>query len=481
VSLLLSKCFRSRQFAMVAAITVAFSSMLHAQTTAPAQDMSSQTEVQQLRQLVQDLQARVSQLEKEPRASSAAPATQAVSAGQAEKPAPEPFEGLKDVLAGATLTGFVDTYYGINFNQPFTHLSGARSWDNMNSGLTLNMVQLALDKPPDAKASRTGYHVALAFGRQMDVFNTVEPTSPVSPSSVNPLIGHNRPGWDQYLMEAYFSYLAPVGKNGLQFDVGKFVTPMGAEVVPTKDNWNYSRSLLYDFALPIYHFGVRAKYTWNDKVNLAGFVLNGWNNVIDNNSGKTFAVSLGVNPTKKWAITANYMAGPETNDLNTCLATLPATGTPCTSVNQKANNHWRQVVDATVAYNLTKKLTLQSNVDYGRGDRFVNPGTGAPLFNGDPVWWAGVANYLRYVFDAKNAFTLRHEYYNDHMHEVTATYERRFASHMISRLEYRHDMSNRPVFLDHSGPAAVAAAPLSFVKDQDTFTVGLIYVLQKTE
>ena len=34
-------------------------------------------------------------------------------------------------------------------------------------------------------------------------------------------------GFDQYLKEAYFSYLAPVGK-GLQVDVGKFVTPHGA-------------------------------------------------------------------------------------------------------------------------------------------------------------------------------------------------------------------------------------------------------------
>ena len=45
-------------------------------------------------------------------------------------------------------------------------------------------------------------------------------------------------------------------------------------------------------------------------------VYNGWNNVEDNNSGKTYGVSLGWNPTKKISISQGYMAGPEQNNLN---------------------------------------------------------------------------------------------------------------------------------------------------------------------
>src|SRR5206468_2324174 len=63
--------------------------------------------------------------------------------------------------------------------------------------------------------------------------------------------------------QGYLSWLAPVGK-GLQFDAGKFVTPAGAEVIETKDNWNYSRSLLFALAIPYYHMGVRATYNVND-------------------------------------------------------------------------------------------------------------------------------------------------------------------------------------------------------------------------
>jgi hypothetical protein len=349
------------------------------------------------------------------------------------------------------------------------HVSGLRTWDAFNNGFTLNMAQLALDKTPDAKGTRVGYHVALAFGSAMNVLNNAEPQG----------LRHNfsGSGWDQYLMEAYFSYLAPVGKD-LQFDVGKFVTPHGAEVIPTKDNWNYSRGLLFDFAIPFYHFGMRAKYVLNDKVTLTGYLVNGWNNVIDNNSGKTLGASLGWNITKKLTLTQNYMAGPEQDD--TSVAGFPVFGfTPL--VMPTADQNWRQLTDTTLAYAVTPKLTLQTNFDYGRGDRV--PGINRP------VWWSGVANYVRYVFNPHNAFTVRYEYYDDHdgfttgtaqhLNEATATYERRFAGHVISRLEYRRDMSNRPVFFDHSVGLLNGGVPT--LTDQNIFTAGLIYVLQKGE
>jgi hypothetical protein len=399
---------------------------------------------------IAELQAQIAALKQ---TTAPAPATAAAPAAVVTsdaKPASGPLDGFTNVLGGATLTGYVDTFYNVNFSQPASHFSGARSWDNLNNGFELNMVNLALDKPVD-KDSRAGYHVSLAFGHQMDVINSSEPVSSI----------HNKPGWDQYLMEAYFSYLAPVGK-GLQFDVGKFVTPMGAEVIPSKDNWNYTRGLLFDYAIPLYHYGVRAKYTFSPKVTLTGFVLNGWNNVIDNNSGKTGAVSLALTPTKKLTITQNYMFGPEQSQ--------PFAGGVAT-----ADKHWRQVSDTTIAYAATKKLTLQTNIDYGRDtlDGVKNP-----------VYWTGAANYIRYAFNPKYALTGRYEYYLDHdgfttgvpqhLNEVTATFERRMVGHIISRLEYRRDMSNQAIFFDHS-----LSTPT--LKNQNTFTVGMVYTLDKTE
>ena len=90
----------------------------------------------------------------------------------------------------------------------------------------------------------------------------------------------------KYVQQAYVSVLAPVGK-GLTVDVGKFVTPAGAEVIENKDNYNYSRGLLFALAIPYYHAGARVGYAVSDTVSLTGYLVNGWNDVKDNNSAKT--------------------------------------------------------------------------------------------------------------------------------------------------------------------------------------------------
>ena len=166
---------------------------------------------------------------------------------------------IASLLGPTTLSGFVDMYYGYNSNQPSSRQGNNLFFTPYSNQFGLNMIELILDKPPDAANSRTGYHVALGFGQAMNVVNGSDPGGL---------------GFSQYLKEAYFSYLAPVGK-GLQIDAGKFVTPNGAEVIETKDNWNYTRSLLFYYAIPYYHYGMRAKYTFNDKYSLTGHFVNG--------------------------------------------------------------------------------------------------------------------------------------------------------------------------------------------------------------
>src|SRR5208337_4897191 len=229
-------------------------------------------------------------------AAPAAPQNNLVPGGSAAAPvAPVVPPSLAGLLGPTSLSGFVDLYYGQNFNNPASQANGLRFFDGGANQFGLNLVELVVDKAPDAANSRTGYHVALGFGQAMNAVNGSEPKGGL--------------GFDQYLKEAYFSYLAPVGK-GLQVDVGKFVTPNGAEVIETKDDWNYSRSLLFTYAIPYFHFGMRAKYTFNDKWSVTGYVTNGWNNVVATNTGKTFGPSIAWNVTKKITITENYLAGP---------------------------------------------------------------------------------------------------------------------------------------------------------------------------
>jgi hypothetical protein len=355
-----------------------------------------------------------------------------------------PPPSLAGLLGPTTLSGFVDVYYGQNFNNPAGQANGLRFFDGATNQFGLNLVEMVVDKTPDPSNSRTGYHLALGFGQAMNVVNGSEPKGGL--------------GFDQYLKEAYFSYLAPVGK-GLQVDIGKFVTPHGAEVIETKDDWNYSRGILFSYAIPYYHFGMRAKYVFNDKYSLTGFFVNGWNNVLDNNTGKTYGASFGWNPNKKFGIAQNYMVGPEQNTTNSNL---------------------RQLSDTVITYSPTSRLSFIVNGDYGRGDRFTDPLTNTLSH---PVFWTGVAGYIKYAFTSTTAIATRYEYYDDHdgftagtlapthFNEFTTTFEKLMAHHIISRFEFRRDMSNQPVFLKGSNP----------VLDQNTLTAGLVFTFDSRE
>jgi hypothetical protein len=79
----------------------------------------------------------------------------------------------------------------------------------------------------------------------------------------------------KHIQQAYVSVLAG---SRLQLDAGKFVTPLGAEVIESQDNWNYSRSVLFGYAIPFYHVGLRATLPAGDKLSFAGYLVNGWNN-----------------------------------------------------------------------------------------------------------------------------------------------------------------------------------------------------------
>ena len=422
---------------------------LRAQNQNPSSTAGSSAE---LAQRLEDLQKQIDRLQAELAAArkelSSQPATATVPApaggaapttpAAAETSPPPSSPGLvKSLLGSTSLSGFVDGYYGYNFNQPHNRTSSYRAFDGPTNQFALNLVELNLDKTPDASNSRLGYHIALGFGQAMKVVNSAEP---------------GEPNFAQYLKEAYFSYLAPVGKNGLQFDFGKFVTPHGAEVIETKDNWNYSRGILFTYAIPFYHFGLRTKYTFNSKYSLSGFVVNGWNNVVDNNTGKTYGVGFGWTPHKKFSLVQNYMAGPETAGIN---------------------QNWRQLSDTLVTISPTDKLSFIVNYDYGRGDRM----TGLA----DPAFWTGIAGYVRYTFDERHTLALRYEWFNDadgfttgtaqQLKEFTGTFERRVAQHLLTRLEFRRDYSNQPTFIKGDSPAAA----------QNAVAAGLIYIFDSRE
>jgi hypothetical protein len=245
------------------------------------------------------------------------------------------------------------------------------------------------------------------------------------------------------VLQAYVSYLAPAGR-GLQLDFGKFLTPIGNEVIRTRDNWNYSRSLVFTLAEPYYHTGLRASYAVNGRVAWSAFLVNGWNNVTDNNAGKTVGGQVTLTPSSALTVVQTYMGGPE------------QTGN---------SDDWRHLFDTVVTYTASPTLSLAMNYDYGRD-----------TVAGTPVTWQGVAGYVRLQPVAWFALIPRAEYYSDpdgfstgtaqRLTEWTVTAELAATNGPVLRAEYRRDRSNTAFF-----PRQASARSTH----QDTFTIGVVY------
>ncbi len=362
---------------------------------------------------------------------------------QAPPPAPTPAEiaakqdsATMDFFRRTEISGFADMYYTYNVNKPAKPcltVGGVAVFNclyNFNvahNSFSMQLAELALEKKPTAD-SRAGYRIDLDFGPTTAYVHGAEPGGTAIYQNVQ---------------QAYVSYLAPAG-TGLQLDFGKFVTWNGQEVIETKDNWNYSRSLLFSWAIPYYHTGMRAAYSINDKVSVMGFLVNGWNNAVDNNTGKTVGAQLMFKPTPALMLMTNYTGGPETNN---------------------DNKPWRHLSDNIVTYTVNKQVSLAANYDYGQDK-----------LSGATVKWQGVAGYLKYQANDWFALSPRVEYYNDRdgfttgvaqkVKEATVTAEFKSKDGFLMRLEYRGDFSDIPYFLKNTAEQ---------VKKQNTVTFGFVY------
>jgi putative OmpL-like beta-barrel porin-2 len=355
----------------------------------------------------------------------------APTAAPSASPSPAPSsETSPPGPAPIEITGFVDTYYSYNFNKPAGDTQ-LRNFDTKHNQLSFGLLEVALEQKPTAK-NRLGFRADLDYGPTTDIVHAAEPG-----------------GSDIFktFEQGYLSWLAPLGK-GLQFDAGKFVTPAGAEVIETKDNWNYSRSLLFALAIPYYHAGVRATLNASDKFTLTGMVVNGWNDVVDNNSGKTWGLSATVKPNAKLTLVQNLIGGPE----------------------QKDDSHDKRfLTDTVLTVNATEKVSLMANYDYGK-DTVL--GTG--------VSWQGVALYARVQANSWWALTPRFEWFDDadgfatgsaqKVKEFTITTEQKLGGKLLTRVEYRRDFSDQPFFTKSGLPK----------KSQDNITVGLVYIFTRT-
>jgi len=95
------------------------------------------------------------------------------------------------------------------------------------------------------------------------------------------------------------------------FDLGKFVTHMGYEVIPSKDNANISRSFLFGYTIPFDHTGLRVSKPLGGGVKAMACLLDsGWAAEFSANTDKTLGFQLSV-PFAGGTVVANGIYGAE--------------------------------------------------------------------------------------------------------------------------------------------------------------------------
>ena len=329
------------------------------------------------------------------------------------------------------ISGFVDAYYSENFAQPTSQINKLRNFDVPENQFNLSLAELVFQK----KADPVGFRLDADYGTTNDI---------VQPGVT---------GTSSLLQQAYLTVVIPVG-SGLTIDAGKFVTSMGYEVIESKDNSNYSRSLLFAWAIPYYHTGVRIGYPFSTTFAATLDIVNGWNSLIDNNNSKSIGLTLGYTPFSSTSVILNLIGGHEN----------------LTPIEYGARN----VVDLVATHQLTDALSLGLNVDYGE----------AQTYHGLMIW-KGAAIYGRCALTDKSAFAVRGEIFDDpqgyalglgpksDVKEVTGTYEYKFADALILRGELRDDFSNIPEF---DKKATSTSSGVGTETTQLTFLIGAVVI-----
>ena len=372
-----------------------------------------------------------------------------------------------------TYSGLIDVYYGINARSPHTagpspfgghSFSGyltpsgehfgidnvGRSFDVNDREFSFNLGEFNITRT-EGRGLPVGFTATLTTG---DTARLVHITEPGGTSA-----------W-QNIQQAFVTKTVNVAKRDVTIDAGIFVTPLGLEVIESTSNDNYSRSFGFQYAVPFYHAGFRVGIPITSKLQFLGAGVNGWNNIADDNDSKTGIAQLIYKPNANITGILAFIGGNEGTG---------AYGPGLAPKNDGSLNTY--VYEAQGIVQVTPALKLSGIVDYGTGSGNV---PGPKHLSGT---WLSLAGYGRYQINSRLAVAGRIEQFDDNagsggiglrtgglgynrLREGTVTLEYTFLrSHLVTRVEYRHDASNQSFF----------GAGTSAVRDQDTAIASAAY------
>lgn len=367
-------------------------------------------------------------------------ATRPLEATAAQPPSEQPASPfvISSGRASLTLTGYVEALYQWNFNNPAGGVTAWRGFDNRHNTVTLSNVVLGASWQYRAMVGQ----LALQVGHTPESYYAAEPARRAA-------AGAGATGQEvwKYVQQATVGARA----GAWLVEAGVFLSPVGPEAMPVRDNWSWSRSNLF-YGLPFYHTGLRVTHTFNPRHALAFGVFNGWNSVVDNNVAKSVMLQYTYTPSANVTFNALYFGGIERDGADA------------------AGAAWRSLFDAYLRVRVGRRVTLMGHLDAG-----FEPN------NFGVNYWTAAAAYARFELTDTLRLALRVDFFQDRapaiasrifwaadwMSSQTATLEYAPFEHLSARLEYRHDHAAGPVFYEGSATEPSASS-------QDTLTLGMV-------
>jgi putative OmpL-like beta-barrel porin-2 len=323
--------------------------------------------------------------------------------------------------------------------------------------------------------------------------------------------------------ELYGEYIVPVG-NGLKIQFGKINTLIGLEVINSWENPNFSRSFTFGLAQAFTETGVRFTYPFASWMTAQVGLVNGWDNIEDNNRGKTVTWNLALTPVEVFGISFYGSYGSEQSNGNAQFSNA-ATGVCVSGTTQCDPTAKRTVIGSLITIKPTSSDTLiiepyygnEENASFARGGSAVLGGNTGPA----NARWNAILAYYTHDFNDQtqpNAFSLRirGELFEDNggartcvggnnfnggsnvcaggpggfqagavfptpgagfntatgggvvqtLWEGTVTLQWKPAPSLMTRTEFRHDHSNKNVFLNGTNAA----------NNQSTLAFSVVYL-----
>ncbi|HLN22634.1 MAG TPA: outer membrane beta-barrel protein [Patescibacteria group bacterium] len=288
---------------------------------------------------------------------------------------------------------------GANFNagNPSDHQNFGRLLDDKANTGTLNQVLLTAQRPIDSAAAGYdfGFKLQGLYGSDARYFR---PPHEFSGTLTNDL-------YQVDLSEANFLAHTPwLTDGGVDWKVGRFTAPEGAETLDPSNNYFYSHSYIFNFGIPAQGTGLLATWHTTPLVDLYGGVDTGVNTSVDhgllhaqNGAAPAFTAGLGLNLMGgDLTLVALSHGGAENTNQAVANGLLPA-GTDITG-------SYRYLNDLVTTWKVNKTLTLVNELNWIHDD-VLNHGKAANGY--------GIAQYGVYALTDEVSLVARGEVFRD--------------------------------------------------------------------